>query len=59
MGRSGGRGKEKYFLLPMKEMRVKTQNGGPHLLVLNFPSWGKTHVHVWQPLIIKVMNLDG
>jgi hypothetical protein len=27
---------EKHFLLPMQEMGVKTHNGGPQLLVLQF-----------------------
>jgi hypothetical protein len=29
-----GRGKEKHFLFPMKEIGARIQNGGPHLLVV-------------------------
>jgi hypothetical protein len=35
--------KEKHSLLPMQEMGAKTQNGGPHLLVLYWRAGG-THM---------------
>jgi hypothetical protein len=35
--------KKRKLLLPMQEMGVKTQNGGPHLLVLYFLSWRNSH----------------
>jgi hypothetical protein len=31
-----GKKRRKHSLLPMQEMRVETQNGCPHLLVLHF-----------------------
>jgi hypothetical protein len=36
--------KKKHFLLPIQEMGVKTQNGGPHLPVLYFWRAGGIHV---------------
>jgi hypothetical protein len=36
--------KEKHFLILMQEMGVKSQNGGPHLLVLYFQRAGRMQV---------------
>jgi hypothetical protein len=35
-----GTKREKHVLLLMQKMGVKTQDGGPQLLVFKFPSWG-------------------
>jgi hypothetical protein len=39
----------KHFLFPMQEMRVQTQNGGPHLLVLYW-RLGK-YTYTWLKII--------
>jgi hypothetical protein len=50
--------KKKHFLLLMKVMGLKTQNAGPHFLVLSFSQLEYT----WSclaTLIIKIMDLGG
>jgi hypothetical protein len=44
-------------MLPMQEMGVKTQHGGPHLSLM-LPSWN-TSGHAWQTLIINTVDLGG
>jgi hypothetical protein len=49
---------EKEETFPAPHAGVSTQNGGPHLLVLYFLNWNACG-HVWQPLIIRIMDLGG
>jgi hypothetical protein len=44
--------KEKHFLLPIQEIKVRTQSSGPRFSVLHFQSWG---IHV----VIMILDLGG